>query len=1075
MTDRLPGLHLQRRTLRRKSTPASPTSPTHYHRKQAQSQDVSMPAPPFAETKANAMFEFDESPVIDLTFPSPNFDIPALTPIVSNGAESSRSGHSTSRASDDLSKSRPKFLGDITRPATSGANTISNHFRATLPPETAPSNSPPVGSQRTSGDGLRRPSSRDIQDEASLQRATTFWAQYDKSTADDSSSSKGTLNGKKSRFNLLSPMSLFARRRSSQNNNRIEDSSPNLHVPAISDKIETSIRGTIVHDFSAPRTRKYNNENSPRPGQGPSPSYPRRPSEFASPQIDSSVGTPASLHSPMFREHFHEEQRPVRPTETAYLHGQNLQVPDPKSLPTFAKNLPLTLPDTALAPNDATKTEVQDPLAPEPSPSEPDIPPTPPPKRTPSPVFEIPSKSALPKHTMSTSSRFSFLGQQGSIAQEKLMEAKHKEHASKNPAGARFSVVSMEDDDDYGDYDGLDDDDGFDTGEITVRNIDLPSSQIPQVPLVPEDEEYDFDEDEDDFGTGDIEIRNIDMPSSLIDRVSSMELDESSKTEAADNQHPSVGRSSKRHSLQAFHFTPQMLSHTPGSVQDPTPRDVNGFPIGLAQTEENGFGPGPEVRDDMEQPLDATFYEGLGISTVQPNTPTTLPTSGEFDDSDLYFDDGEFGDEIAEANGEFDEADLDDASQIRDIPAENARRYEEALQKSLPGEEIKAVPVTSRVGSYMRPESPNDAYSAMQESNQAGLTEDNLAAYHDALALAATKAAEDGKFNRAVSFSQVSDDETDSPFHNSLPGISSTGSRFSNNIVGSGISDDDGFGFDDDMDEDALIAAANAEALENDDDGFYGQEFGFYARAYDKDAADFTNGGYFASRGSNGLKRSHSGKNNYQEPSLTPITERSEWSTRNSVASLKFPMSAQSMPSPGLAQLLESDSLLNDDEMNLNALMKLRGKAFGGSSTSVNSLADRHLSHSSPLVYSSPYHRPGSADGGFRRPSPTPQRNYLDVPEFEDDDEEGGKLTLTQNTPHKKLSHPVRDNSHSSTEQVGSSPMSRRGNHSRNSSGGESVSYARDEDGRWVLERRRTGDSGELELVGREYLAGARI
>jgi len=49
--------------------------------------------------------------------------------------------------------------------------------------------------------------------------------------------------------------------------------------------------------------------------------------------------------------------------------------------------------------------------------------------------------------------------------------------------------------------------------------------------------------------------------------------------------------------------------------------------------------------------------------------------------------------------------------------------------------------------------------------------------------------------------------------------------------------------------------------------------------------------------------------------------------------------------------------------------------------------------------------------------------------------------------------------------------------HSRASSGGESVSYMRDPEGsgRWLLERRRTGEDGEMELVEREYVAGARI
>ena len=110
--------------------------------------------------------------------------------------------------------------------------------------------------------------------------------------------------------------------------------------------------------------------------------------------------------------------------------------------------------------------------------------------------------------------------------------------------------------------------------------------------------------------------------------------------------------------------------------------------------------------------------------------------------------------------------------------------------------------------------------------------------------------------------------------------------------------------------------------------------------------------------------------------------------------------------------------------------------------------------------------------------SPAAHRSGRSIAESEDEDDETGRHTLTQNTPHKKLLHtnlPTRDTSNSSQEHTLSSPMRRKGNHSRNSSGAESVSYERDEDGRWVLERRWTGDDGELEVIDREYLAGMRI
>jgi hypothetical protein len=157
-------------------------------------------------------------------------------------------------------------------------------------------------------------------------------------------------------------------------------------------------------------------------------------------------------------------------------------------------------------------------------------------------------------------------------------------------------------------------------------------------------------------------------------------------------------------------------------------------------------------------------------------------------------------------------------------------------------------------------------------------------------------------------------------------------------------------GFDDFLDDqiyaddayydDPIVAAANAEALENDDEGFYGQEFGFYAQAHGACSSEMTNGGYFGPRGVEGITRHHSSRGKFQEPSLTPITERSEWSTRNSVISLKAHGGTHSNPSlasPGLAQLVDLGNL--DDEMSLSALLKLRRGAWGGSNGSLRSSA----------------------------------------------------------------------------------------------------------------------------------------
>lgn len=643
----------------------------------------------------------------------------------------------------------------------------------------------------------------------------------------------------------------------------------------------------------------------------------------------------------------------------------------------------------------------------------------------------------------------------------------------KKPAAVRLSVASIDDLDDF-DYDNdMYEEDGFDNDDIVVRNIDMPSSQNPQTFATAVEEDYGDDDVEDDdvdeFGTEDIVIRNIDMPTSQ-------------NTNREDNNY-----NTKRQSLQAFHFTPQSLTFSPSTAHNTTnstPRDLEGFAIGMAESKEGAmYNVQPQIRDSLDRSPDAMFLEGLGISTLTntlPQSEQVLTQAQPFDD--LYFDDGEFDDNVVESDADFDENLLDDAEHIRDIPAENSRRYEEALQRSLSEDhvkvasrEIQAKPLPQTSGdTTLHNESPQSNRKDLPASNSSGLTEGNLAAYHDALAQAATQAAANGKFDRVVTFSRISDDETDSPFHNSIPALSSRGSKYSNNMVESGISDEDGFGFDDDMDDEAMIAAANAEALENDDDGFYGQEFGFYARAHGKDSAEFASGGYFASRGSNGIKRSHSGKNNFQEPSLTPITERSEWSARNSVASLPIISGAvQGLHSPNtIAELLGRDSPIVEDEMSWTTLSKLRSRTFGGSSTSINSLAERHHPHSSPLAHLSAHSANLTDTFGGKMSSATAGVSGPSIAESEDEEEDWGKPTLTQNTPHKKHIEPVTQSLH---DQITGSPLGRKGNHSRNSSGAESVSYARDIDGQWVLERRRTGDDGEVELVEREYLPGARI
>ncbi|KAF3939935.1 hypothetical protein ABW19_dt0205727 [Dactylella cylindrospora] len=118
------------------------------------------------------------------------------------------------------------------------------------------------------------------------------------------------------------------------------------------------------------------------------------------------------------------------------------------------------------------------------------------------------------------------------------------------------------------------------------------------------------------------------------------------------------------------------------------------------------------------------------------------------------------------------------------------------------------------------------------------------------------------------------------------------------------VYDDDG-GEEDDM----MIAEANRDALASDNEGWYGQEFGFYPTSS-------TNGTYLAG-GFFGIEPPKPGF--VRNPSLTPISERSESSLRNSL-SLVSPgslntggISAGPLSAALLAELANSGQLACDE------------------------------------------------------------------------------------------------------------------------------------------------------------------
>ncbi|KAI5858902.1 hypothetical protein BZA05DRAFT_382739 [Tricharina praecox] len=138
------------------------------------------------------------------------------------------------------------------------------------------------------------------------------------------------------------------------------------------------------------------------------------------------------------------------------------------------------------------------------------------------------------------------------------------------------------------------------------------------------------------------------------------------------------------------------------------------------------------------------------------------------------------------------------------------------------------------------------------------------------------------------------------------------------------------YDYDYNDDDDPMVAAANAEALANDSEGFYGSEFGFYSS--NTNGGLSYAGGFFGNAGVNGeLLRPP-----IRRPSLTPISERSESSYRNS---LVFPVPGSQGGGWGSPGPLSPGSWGTDqgEELTLGQLLQLRRNAWGGSNGSMRS------------------------------------------------------------------------------------------------------------------------------------------
>ncbi|KAG9249134.1 hypothetical protein BJ878DRAFT_411334 [Calycina marina] len=906
------------------------------------------------------------------------------------------------------------------------------------------------------------------------------------------------------RLNLLNPMSLLARRRTSHSVSQISADSikSNRNTAPFSEAFDPRIRGTKVHDFSAPRPRITVSATDVRPEESTDPvsgQYLKPTNAKTGEATSESPSSPWSggTHTPVFTEDFDEEQYPAAgPHVRRTSDFSDLTLPN---LP-YAGGSQKPLPSTSqLIANDELQekshitTEPQDSILDVPPPTPPKTaersispsrrisidPASRPPKSTSSPgktrprnISQASAKDAglaLPKHMKSTSSRFSF-DMLGAAEQERLLEDRHRKKALAKQHEQNDEEDEEEEmyDEDY-DSENMGDDDGLE-------------EPIPGV-----NADYD-DGNFDDFVGDPILGVNTDVPGSGRGML---------------NDHENIASSTFQNALLSL--------TTPHSMPD-TPRAANGEVIGFAMTK-NSPHPSmdhPEMLEaaldhreakllasqldesTREFPINDTIVSPAAEQVQTPNANSTgdiQPAQGF--DEDMYFDDGLIEDSIEDGH-EFDESVFDnvDTDQygrplgtFSSVPAlysqQNITRDLSPSLKQIPeGCKIDAIAKEKRNTDvkehHVAPQPSfvknNARISAVGAPHD--LTQDKLAAYQSALAEAAFSAAANGKFSRdSIPSRQITSDQVES--HPGLLPDSSHTAHYEPFLPSYDLELKDDFDYDDALEDDDVIAAANAEALAYDTDGFYGQEFGFYSDPA-AGVVEYVNGGYFGPRG-DGVNRGQS--NRVREPNLTPITERSEYSNRNSFL---FGMNRpESLTSPGLSQMLNSPDF--EGEMSLNALLKLRRGAWGGSQASLHS-SNGNGSPAGPGEDASPIGQiPPWAHGGVVTPPHGGRRASNASSNLTGINSEGNSvpsspaLTIAGFAPL-----PARDASKSTTPSPDKEKTEKDSGfkRQRSTTSTESFSYLKEEDPgsptgeRWVLERRRTSELGEVELLGREVVSG---
>ena len=929
----------------------------------------------------------------------------------------------------------------------------------------------------------------------------------------------------KARLNLLNPMSLLARRRPSQAVEAAYSQSQSTSGMPLPDDYDPRIRGKMVHDFSAPRPGRNDSFSEPttqpvqfKEKRGSSEISQKKVAPHPGPSFleDESPSSTEREHTPVFKENFddtveswHDDlDSPAKRRTSAFMYKMSLQEarpePDPSSLPAFARALPPKVPPKAIQTISSSIDAIRKTSSPPPRPPLEKVLETPlsnqvsaQPLPTVSPPKTRSRSTSLsdlnfdgpgsPRRYKSNASRFSFdLAGVGSAAQEQLLEEKHRQQKAKRKE--RESVVSdgneMSDEDEYADYDDMEDDDGLEE-KIPGVNADDGDFELPLMQQAPEasfisPNKSSFDSALSPVSTG---LTSPGTPRDNHGHQNGIVISQSSPKVA--QLHFEISQSPSKQ-------FPWRTKSVPGVASDP---DFNIQPVPREIASESHV--------------------------------AGLPSRYEYQDDDMYFDDGMIEDIDGGESQGFDESVFDDdTSRVFGLPLRDLKplpmsqnRDNHPMINHVKGQNIDVVGQPSSVldtGNPTIPESPEDEATAAELmglitdlkqptrgsfSQASGLTQDNLG-LHDQLAMAANQAELTGRFQRSRSLADTheTNDTFDTsaqvhPYNNQMtvsvnsfsgPRIGEDGEDFA--------LDDAQIGFDDEEADDTIIAAANAEALENDDDGFYGQEFGFFARASGSSQSEYVHGGYFGPRALEGIHRMNSGREN-KDPSLTPITERSEWSNRNSAISLAmhgYPLAAQYTPNPQLGSLTN----VPEDEMSLEALRKLRRGAWGGSNGSLQSSSNSQNS-GSPLTYLPPgmiipsLLQPTNSNGQIMNASNQnlagsfhsfSSSNGHPSPAGSDHSPllESPTITLSTSQPGLYIQQPMGPPPPPPVENTspvrwnavnGKSPWAP--SHSRNSSGAESVSY-REEGGKWVCEKRRVDATGE-EVLGSSFVEWVRI